>query len=183
MDNKALVDQLIVNGRKALAELESYTQEQIDELCRLCCEAFAEHAEEMVKEAVEETGLGNVPDKIIKNTGSPDGAWYAIKGKKSIGVIGRDEKHHLTLVAHPKGHYLLRHSDGQPEHHDSVQRRLCPQGPQCYYLRTASPGKEVHGPYLQDFPGSPAESWRSRKYLPVCRRAEHRADPNDYVRF
>ena len=103
MDNKALLDGMIVKARKALAELEPYTQEQIDELCRVCCEAFAAHAEELAEEAVAETGLGNVPDKIAKNTGSPDGVWYAIKGKKSVGIIGYDEKHHLTLVAHPKG--------------------------------------------------------------------------------
>lgn len=103
MDNKALLDSMIVKARKALAELEPYTQEQIDEFCRVCCEAFAAHAEELAEEAVAETGLGNVPDKIAKNTGSPDGVWYAIKGKKSVGIIGYDEKHHLTLVAHPKG--------------------------------------------------------------------------------
>lgn len=103
MDNQTLVNQLIANGRKALAELENYTQEQIDELCRVCCEAFAAHAVELAEEAVAETGLGNVPDKIAKNTGSPDGVWYAIKNKKSVGVIGYDERRRLTLVAHPKG--------------------------------------------------------------------------------
>ena len=103
MENTAVVDALVKNGRKALAELESYTQEQIDELCKVCCLAFKEHAEALAAEAVAETGLGNVPDKIAKNTGSPDGVWYAIKGKKSVGIIGHDEKHHLTLVAHPKG--------------------------------------------------------------------------------
>ena len=81
MDNQTMVNEMIAKGRKALAELESYSQEQIDELCRICCEAFAAHAEELAREAVEETGLGNVPDKIMKNTGSPDGVWYAIKGK------------------------------------------------------------------------------------------------------
>ena len=103
MENQEMVNQLIANGRKALAELESYTQEQIDELCRVCCEAFAAHAEELAEEAVAETGLGNVPDKIAKNTGSPDGVWYAIKNKKSVGIIGHDERRHLTFVAHPKG--------------------------------------------------------------------------------
>lgn len=103
MDNQALINDMVAKARKALAELESYSQERIDELCKICCEAFAAHAEEMAREAVSETGLGNVPDKIMKNTGSPDGVWYAIKGKKSVGVIGHDEKRHLTYVAHPKG--------------------------------------------------------------------------------
>lgn len=41
MDNQTMVNEMIAKGRKALAELESYSQEQIDELCRICCEAFA----------------------------------------------------------------------------------------------------------------------------------------------
>lgn len=100
---QAMIDEMIAKGRKALAELESYSQEQIDHLCKVCCEAFAAHAEELAEEAVAETGLGNVPDKIMKNTGSPNGVWYAIKGKKSVGIIGHDERRHLTFVAHPKG--------------------------------------------------------------------------------
>lgn len=103
MNSQEKVNQMVSNARKALAELEKYTQEQIDELCRVCCEAFQAHAVELAEEAVEETGLGNVPDKIEKNTGSPDGVWYAIKGKKSVGVIGHDTRRRLTFVAHPKG--------------------------------------------------------------------------------
>ena len=103
MDNQALVNEMVAKARKALDELEGYSQEQIDHLCEVCCKAFQEHAEELAKEAVEETGLGNVPDKITKNTGSPDGVWYAIKGKPSVGVIGHDPRRHLTFVAHPKG--------------------------------------------------------------------------------
>lgn len=103
MDYQKQVDEMVTKARKALAELESYSQEEIDRLCKVCCEAFAAHAEELAEEAVAETGLGNVPDKIAKNTGSPDGVWYAIKGKPSVGVIGEDPKRHLKFVAHPKG--------------------------------------------------------------------------------
>lgn len=103
MSNNELINEMIDKGKKALKELSSYSQEQIDELCKAVCIEFAKHAEELAVEAVEETGLGNVKDKISKNAGAPDGIWYAIKNKKSIGVIGKDEKHHLTYVAHPKG--------------------------------------------------------------------------------
>lgn len=103
MDNKEKLDVMVAKARKALAELENYSQEEIDHLCYVCCKAFAAHAEELAEEAVAETGLGNVPDKIAKNTGSPDGVWYAIKNKKTVGIIGEDKKHHLKLVAHPKG--------------------------------------------------------------------------------
>ena len=90
MENQELMDQLLANARQALAELEKCTQEEIDGYCKAVCLAFKAHAEELAIEAVEETGMGNVPDKITKNTGSPDGVWYAIKNKKSVGIIGHD---------------------------------------------------------------------------------------------
>jgi len=103
MTNEEIIKDLTAKSRKALADLEPYTQEQIDALCKACCLAFKEHAEELAEEAVAETKLGNVPSKIAKNTGSPTGVWYAIKGKKSVGIIGEDPKRHVKLVAHPKG--------------------------------------------------------------------------------
>lgn len=103
MENEKMMEQLLARARVALAELEGCTQTQIDAYCKAACLAFRDHAEELAKEAVEETGMGNVPDKIIKNTGAPEGVWYAIKGKKSVGVIGHDEAKGLSFVARPKG--------------------------------------------------------------------------------
>lgn len=103
MTNEEAVKQLMENAKQALKEMEKLSQELIDNMCKQLCIAMREHAEELAKEAVEETGLGNVPDKIGKNSGTPSGVWYAVKGKKSRGIIGHDEKHHLTYVAHPKG--------------------------------------------------------------------------------
>ncbi len=103
MDNQATIDLMVANGRKALAELEKLSQEQIDAICKHCLQEFVKVGEELAKEAVEETGLGSVEYKIMKNCGTPTGVWYAIKGLKTRGIIGHDEKHHLTFVAHPKG--------------------------------------------------------------------------------
>ncbi len=103
MSNEATIEKLVANGRKALAELQKFSQEEIDAMCKECCLEFQRHGEELAREAVEETGMGTVEFKIGKNCGTPPGIWYAIKGKKSKGVIGHDEKRHLTFVAHPKG--------------------------------------------------------------------------------
>ena len=103
MTNQECIDLLLANGRKALAELAKFDQEKIDELCRALCFEFPKYAVELAKEAVEETGFGDLQSKIDKNSGTPMGCWWALKGKKSIGIIKRDEKKHLTYVAHPKG--------------------------------------------------------------------------------
>ncbi|WP_308615924.1 aldehyde dehydrogenase family protein [uncultured Enorma sp.] len=103
MDSQEMLDQLICNAREALAAYEPYTQEQVDDLVKAMCVAFKEHAEELSRECVDETGLGDYDSKVIKNSGSPDGVWYALKGKKSVGIIGYDEKEQLAYVAKPKG--------------------------------------------------------------------------------
>lgn len=81
MTNQECIDKLIANGRKALAELATFDQEKIDELCRACCDEFRQYGEELAKEAVAETGLGDVESKIAKNCGTPVGVWWALKGK------------------------------------------------------------------------------------------------------
>lgn len=103
MKEQELMDQLIKNARKALAEFEPYTQEQVDECVKAICLAFKAHAEELARETVEETGLGNYEDKVEKNSGSPDGIWYALKDKKSVGIIREDKEQKLKFVAKPKG--------------------------------------------------------------------------------
>ncbi|MDR1541661.1 MAG: aldehyde dehydrogenase family protein [Clostridiales bacterium] len=103
MDNRELVASLVQKARKALEEYEPYTQEQVDDCVKALCLAFKSQAELMARETVDETGLGDVADKIDKNLGSPDGIWHTLKGKKSVGVIGFDEKQKLAYVARPKG--------------------------------------------------------------------------------
>ena len=103
MDNQQLVMSMVEKARVALAEFEKYTQEQVDECIKAMLLAFGEHAEELARETVEETRLGDLAAKIEKNAGSPDNIWYALKGKKSVGIIGYDEKEHLAFVAKPKG--------------------------------------------------------------------------------
>lgn len=45
MTNQECIDKLIANGRKALAELATFDQEKIDELCRACCDEFRQYGE------------------------------------------------------------------------------------------------------------------------------------------
>ena len=102
MSNQTL-DQLIENARTALKEFEPFTQEQVDACVKAMCLAFKEHAIELSKEVVEETGLGDYDSKVEKNTGSPTGVWYALKDKKSVGIIREDKAKKLKYVASPKG--------------------------------------------------------------------------------
>lgn len=98
-----LVDNLLENANQALAEFSAYNQEQVDACVKGICLAFKEKAEELSRQVIEETRLGDYEAKLVKNSGSPDGIWYALKGKKSVGIIREDKELGLKYVASPKG--------------------------------------------------------------------------------
>jgi succinate-semialdehyde dehydrogenase len=103
MENMELVEGMVKKARTALAEFANYDQAQVDACIKAMLVAFKDKAKELSKEVIEETGLGDLDSKIEKNTGSPDGIWYALKGKKSVGIIGEDNEKKLKFVASPKG--------------------------------------------------------------------------------
>lgn len=98
-----LVEQMVKKAKVAVKGLEKYSQEQVDNLLKVMAKAVADNAVELSQEAVEETGMGYVPDKIEKNTNGPIGLYLHLKGKKSVGEIGRDPERGLVYYAKPKG--------------------------------------------------------------------------------
>lgn len=101
MDN--VMNEMMQKAKTALAAFEPFTQEQVDACVKAMCIAFKEKARELAKLAVEETGLGDPEAKIAKNTGAPDGIWFELKDKKSVGIIREDTVQKLKYIAKPKG--------------------------------------------------------------------------------
>ena len=79
MDNTEVLNTLLSNARTAVNEFESCTQEQVDALIRRVCLDFKAHAEELAREAVEETGMGNVESKIAKNRGAKKSTLHTVQ--------------------------------------------------------------------------------------------------------
>ncbi len=52
--------QLVKDCGKALAELQKFSQEEIDAMCKECLQKFVKHGEEPARKAIEETGLSSV---------------------------------------------------------------------------------------------------------------------------
>ena len=98
-----LVSDLVVNAKKAQEELAGYTQEELDAIVKVIARTVYDNAEELAKMAVEETGMGVYEDKVVKNIGKSKTIYNNLKDKKTVGVIGTDEKSSLTFVAKPIG--------------------------------------------------------------------------------
>ena len=93
----------IENARKALAQIENYTQEQVDKLVYEGAKIIYENAVPLAKQAVEETGLGKFEDKIAKNTDTAAVFYEYLKDKKSVGIINEIPEEGIIEVAHPVG--------------------------------------------------------------------------------
>jgi sulfoacetaldehyde dehydrogenase len=82
----------IARARAAMATLRGASQERIDEAVTALAWAVykPEHAVELAELAVADTGLGNVPDKITKNTRKTFGALRDLLRAKTVGIIEED---------------------------------------------------------------------------------------------
>ena len=98
-----LIDEYIERARKAQAVAATMTQEQIDKLVKAMAVVIFEHAEELGKMAVEETGMGHPEHKMLKNIGKSTGTWAELKGKPSIGVIREEPENGVIVLAKPMG--------------------------------------------------------------------------------
>ena len=97
------VHDLVLRARVAQAAFESFTQEQVDAIVRDIAKYVYDNAEMLAQMAVDETGIGVVADKVLKNKGKARVIWNSLKGEKSRGIIGEDEARALIFVAKPMG--------------------------------------------------------------------------------
>jgi acetaldehyde dehydrogenase (acetylating) len=90
-------------AKSAQKVIEGMTQSEIDRIVESMANAGRDEAERLAVMAVEETGFGNVPDKVVKNLFAANDVYNAIKDMKTVGVIRRDEQNRVWEVAHPVG--------------------------------------------------------------------------------
>jgi acetaldehyde dehydrogenase/alcohol dehydrogenase len=89
--------------REAQRKFAAFTQEQVDEIFRQAAMAANNARIELAKLAVEESGMGIVEDKIIKNHFASEFIYNKFKDMKTCGIIERDSSFGLTKVAEPLG--------------------------------------------------------------------------------
>lgn len=95
--------QKIEKVREAQRLYSTYTQEQVDEIFRQSAMAANNARILLAKLAVEETGMGLVEDKVIKNHFASEYIYNQYKDSKTCGVIETDEAFGITKIAEPIG--------------------------------------------------------------------------------
>lgn len=89
--------------RAAQREFATYTQEQVDRIFFAAAMAANKARIPLAKMAVEETGMGLVEDKIIKNHYAAEYIYNAYKNTKTCGVIEEDKAYGIKKIAEPLG--------------------------------------------------------------------------------
>jgi acetaldehyde dehydrogenase/alcohol dehydrogenase len=95
--------QKIKEVREAQKKFATYSQEQVDEIFRQAAMAANNARIELAKMAVDETGMGIVEDKVIKNHFAAEYIYNQYKDEKTCGVISRDESFGIEKIAEPIG--------------------------------------------------------------------------------
>jgi sulfoacetaldehyde dehydrogenase len=100
-----IVGALMQRARAAQSVFAEADQARADEAVRALAWSLykAEHARELAELAVADTGLGNVPDKIIKKQRKTFGTLRDLLRVKTVGEIERDERRGLVKFAKPVG--------------------------------------------------------------------------------
>ena len=103
VDSVEALERKISDVRKAQELFSTYTQEQVDAIFKAAALAANKARLTLAKDAVAETGMGVVEDKVIKNNYASEYIYNAYKDTVTCGVIEEDEAAGLVRVAEPIG--------------------------------------------------------------------------------
>ena len=103
VDSVEKLEEALQRVRNAQRRFATYTQEQVDEIFRAAAMAANKQRIPLAKMAVEETGMGVVEDKVIKNHYASEYIYNAYKNTKTCGVIEEDKVFGIKKIVEPVG--------------------------------------------------------------------------------
>ena len=103
VDGVEALEATIARVKAAQRVFATYTQEQVDKIFKAAAIAANQARIPLAKMAVEETGMGVVEDKVIKNNYAAEYIYNAYKNTKTCGVIEEDKAYGIKKIAEPLG--------------------------------------------------------------------------------
>ncbi|KAL0222937.1 hypothetical protein P9112_002327 [Eukaryota sp. TZLM1-RC] len=97
------LDRLIERANSAQKEFSTFSQEAVDKIFMEASKAAAAARIPLAKMAAQETGMGLVEDKVIKNHFAAEMIFNAYKHSKTCGIIERDVSAGIIKIAEPVG--------------------------------------------------------------------------------
>lgn len=103
VDSVKTLTKTLEKVKNAQKEFSKYSQEQVDKIFQAAAIAANEARIPLAKMAVEETGMGIVEDKVIKNHYAAEYIYNKYKNEKTCGVIYQDDSYGIKKIAEPVG--------------------------------------------------------------------------------
>ena len=103
IDSVEKLEQALSELREAQKVFAEYSQDQVDKIFFEAAMAANKQRIPLAKMAVEETGMGIVEDKVIKNHYAAEYIYNKYKDTKTCGVVEKDDAYGITKVAEPIG--------------------------------------------------------------------------------
>ncbi|WP_176082696.1 bifunctional acetaldehyde-CoA/alcohol dehydrogenase [Martelella sp. HB161492] len=97
------LDQLVARTKAAQQKFANYTQEQVDYIFRCAALAAADARIPLARMAVEETGMGVMEDKVVKNHFASEYIYNKYKDEKTCGVLSEEPEYGILTLAEPVG--------------------------------------------------------------------------------
>ena len=94
---------MTLRAHDAQRQFDGWAEERVDALLREIAETISAASPVLAAEAVTETGIGNVADKITKTRFASMGVYRYLAGQPASGVISRDRVYGVTEIASPVG--------------------------------------------------------------------------------
>ena len=101
--NRQELEELIQQVKKAQQQFANYNQEQVDLIFKKAALAANNARIPLAKMAVQETGMGVIEDKVIKNHFASEIIYNKYKQEKTCGIIEEDKSFGLQKIAEPVG--------------------------------------------------------------------------------
>lgn len=103
IDSAETLEKALERVRAAQKKFAKYSQSQVDSIFKAAAAAADRQRIPLARLAVEETGMGVVEDKVIKNHYAAEYIYNAYRDTKTCGVIEEDKQYGITEIAEPIG--------------------------------------------------------------------------------
>ncbi|WP_295088709.1 aldehyde dehydrogenase family protein, partial [Ruminococcus sp.] len=103
VDSTEKLEKAIEKVRQAQKQFAVFTQEQVDKIFLAAATAANKNRIPLAKLAVEETGMGIVEDKVIKNHYASEYIYNAYRNVRTCGIVEEDKASGITKIAEPIG--------------------------------------------------------------------------------
>ena len=103
IDSAEALEKALERVRAAQKKFAGYSQSQVDSIFKAAAAAADRKRIPLARLAVEETGMGVVEDKVIKNHYAAEYIYNAYRDTKTCGVIEEDKQYGITEIAEPIG--------------------------------------------------------------------------------